>query len=291
MVLSAADRMSTMDDLPMRLTPPTATSARRAHLPPPRPSPEARNRHPRPALRILTDPVTLSAIRETQAPSHYAAPSKSAPLATLPSVNESRAGVEGSDQLRKLGGSDLAQPPPVLPSLAQSRLSVRSTRRLEHQRHNRRLSDRIKALFVSLHPINGFRHQKHRSSTLSNENEEASHKSKHLDRPIPPVRPTRPHRSPGTASFLVTRHLDAPTLEISHFSGPSTLASSNGRGGASTSGPLSGGESGKASGEWAAGIVAAGLSARAEQAVALSAGATIPLRRTKSLTSASAVGD
>ena len=276
----------------MRLTLPTATSARHAHLPPPHPSPEARNRHTRPALRILTDPVALSAIRDAQVPSQYAAPCKSAPLAPLPSVNQSRTGAEGSDQRPFLRGNVVATRrlsiAPLLPH-GMSELMTRSTGRTLHVRHKRRLSDRIKGVFVSLHPTNGFHHLKHRSSTPPVVSEEAPHMSKHLDRRIPPVRPLRPHRSPGTASFLVTRHLDVPTLEISHFSGPSTLASSSG--GGSTSGPSSGGVSGKASGEWAAGIVAAGLSARAEQAVALSAGATIPLRRTKSLTSASAVGD
>ena len=117
-----------------------------------------------------------------------------------------------------------------------------------HGGHRRKLSNKFKSLFSALHLKKGdripFVQPEMLSSLATNDSAEV-------------LAPIRPHRSPGTASFLISRHLaphptlptsahssstafsisSRPTfadkrrlwfdsrLEISHFSNPTTLSS------------------------------------------------------------------
>lgn len=93
------------------------------------------------------------------------------------------------------------------------------------QGHKRRLSDKFKNLFSALHLKKDDRIPILRPENLVFQPQTANLNPSEDENEVRRWIPTRPHRSPGTASFLVTRHL-APNPEMPESAHPSCSSSS-----------------------------------------------------------------
>ena len=258
---------------------PTPTGAGCPSFPIAIPSPaRSIERPPRPHLRILTDPIGLSSTQTRRPLPRHSAFVQSAPLAAYRLTHTNAVHIHTRDWANNYE-TETSPPEPVFVAVPRSEVSSKGVfgplSRASTRGHRRRLSDRLKNFFAGLHP-------KRVGGGLVQHLTEAPMKGEDAARKMPayPAQPARPHRSPGTASFLVTRHpdtraavdtqaittecgpgtanvpcsvrsphsfrpattatprsadtkpinLDVPILEISHFSGPTTLDSASGKG-------------------------------------------------------------
>lgn len=252
------------DPLPRPSHPTPSKALRHHHL---LPHPAAEKSLQRPHLRIITHPTTVPVGIRKPVPIRHPALVKSAPL-YVPMIPPTYPSFSYPCDWQ----SDHYPPPAVVlhvstPSHPHKCHAVGNKN--DARGHKRRLSDKFRNLFSALHLKKETRialTQPFPPKVYSEPRTVGNHATQvvTVTSPLPPA---RPYRSPGTASFLVTRHLPRsdtpdsdrsastavshasrivfdrkqrlhlvpPGMDISHFSDPSTLESASDETGRSVS--------------------------------------------------------
>lgn len=244
---------------------PTPTTA----LSPPIPLPIHATWQPqRPKLRIITDPEQIPAGVRRPVPIRHPALVKTAPILAHPiaetyppiyKVQAWQAQVYHNNLIPSIPTMTLSTSSPSPPAPPPPKAPASEAKK---KGHSRKLSDKFKNLFSALHI------KKDDRIPIILQNDEILTDEIYDENTGRRDVPTRPHRSPGTASFLVTRHLAPKSsipssahssstafsmaskpsfaekrrlylapygMEESHFSNPTTLDSATGSSGRSIS--------------------------------------------------------
>jgi hypothetical protein len=178
----------------------------------------------RPSLRIITQPASFQARFARPLPVRHPGLVKSAPLyAALIPITHSPPEDQIYCQFHHeyncsptmiVHESSLLQPNPD-----SRRVSAGET---DRKGHKRRFSDRFKHIVAALHLKKGSRTPSTQTSSYDDSSEMTNN-----DTAVPgdtlPAPPARPYRSPGTASFLVTRHLHGASTPASTRSSHSSV--------------------------------------------------------------------